>query len=813
MARQNFWVGIAILLALSVAAFAGQSGTEPKSQIGARLIQADGRPAAPAPRWGLDEVVYYEDFEDGLAGWLSVDNTAVPGTWHIDDYSAFQGTSWWSGDSTVGPNGGYLNGWYMILDSPPIQLGATPTLRFWHRYAVETPGGEPEGYNGWDGCNLRISTNNGSTWTVVPSAALSPAYDQTSLYSFGVEHGEGPNVPGWCGENTTWHQQSANLSAWASQSVKLRWAFASDPGFATPDDPDLFGWMVDNIRVFNGANDTVFSHDANAVEGFSSTTNVPVGGNLWRIDTDASSPSGPNVLVCNNAATDLYNPNMDNACISPLIDLTDYSNGICVGDFVVTGVLPACDAFPDCDYWGCEVSIDSGQSWCYISNPTCDPGGTNYVYVDAPPGFASFNASYSIPIDFSALLGNVLRLKFTFESNDDALLDVGPKFDSVTVFYSAGFPNDVSAYTLQVRYPNMVNRPFRVKGYFSNPGNNDQTQIQAWYQVIGQTARRFLPNLDLESGESESRIGNVTLSTAGSYNMRTWTILGSDGNPDNDTSHVYQIEVHPSGPDLEIGYDNRVRQGGLQMNAAGTGPLTLFTPGADSVMLNPYNINSVKAQFWPAQTGAHQFRLHVYRGGATTPGQEIVNQMVTVEDAEADTNIWKTIDISGDPDTRNIAAADPFWVWIEITENDANRFPWVIGANEELWDDGHYAIWNGSGAPTTSAYFFQVHAVINDALDADEVTTTIPSTWSLEQNYPNPFNPTTQISFSAPKSERMTLKVYNVVGELVATLVDGTINAGVHSVDFDGASLASGVYVYRLESASFTASHKMVLMK
>jgi len=101
------------------------------------------------------------------------------------------------------------------------------------------------------GCmNLRISTNGGTTWTVVPTTALTPAYDRTSLYSFGFQHHEGPNVPGWCGASNTWHQELVNLSAWAGQSVKLRFAFASDPSYSTPDNPAMFGWQVDNVRVY-----------------------------------------------------------------------------------------------------------------------------------------------------------------------------------------------------------------------------------------------------------------------------------------------------------------------------------------------------------------------------------------------------------------------------------------------------------------------------------------------------------------------------------------------------------------------------------
>ncbi|MGC8652365.1 MAG: carboxypeptidase regulatory-like domain-containing protein [Candidatus Kryptoniota bacterium] len=93
-----------------------------------------------------------------------------------------------------------------------------------------------------------------------------------------------------------------------------------------------------------------------------------------------------------------------------------------------------------------------------------------------------------------------------------------------------------------------------------------------------------------------------------------------------------------------------------------------------------------------------------------------------------------------------------------------------------------------------------------------------PTSYSLEQNYPNPFNPTTQIVFSIPQTERVTIDIYNILGEKVATLVNGTLNAGTHIVTFDarnssGSLLPTGVYFYRLSTPDFTATRKMLLLK
>jgi len=92
----------------------------------------------------------------------------------------------------------------------------------------------------------------------------------------------------------------------------------------------------------------------------------------------------------------------------------------------------------------------------------------------------------------------------------------------------------------------------------------------------------------------------------------------------------------------------------------------------------------------------------------------------------------------------------------------------------------------------------------------DEV---MPTRFELSQNYPNPFNPSTIISFALPREEKVTLKVYNNVGELVSTLVNEVKPAGVHNVNFTVSNLASGVYFYKIEAGSFVQSKKMIILK
>jgi len=89
----------------------------------------------------------------------------------------------------------------------------------------------------------------------------------------------------------------------------------------------------------------------------------------------------------------------------------------------------------------------------------------------------------------------------------------------------------------------------------------------------------------------------------------------------------------------------------------------------------------------------------------------------------------------------------------------------------------------------------------------------IPKSFSLSQNYPNPFNPTTIINYQIPNSNYITLKVYDILGNVIKTLVDGYKTQGKHSVNFNAGNLASGVYFYQLLEGNFIATKKLLLLK
>ena len=85
--------------------------------------------------------------------------------------------------------------------------------------------------------------------------------------------------------------------------------------------------------------------------------------------------------------------------------------------------------------------------------------------------------------------------------------------------------------------------------------------------------------------------------------------------------------------------------------------------------------------------------------------------------------------------------------------------------------------------------------------------------YELTQNYPNPFNPTTTIGFNLQEAGIVKLTLFNILGQELRTLVNEYKESGVHTINFDASDLNSGMYIYKIESGSFTQTRKMTLIK
>ncbi len=118
-----------------------------------------------------------------------------------------------------------------------------------------------------------------------------------------------------------------------------------------------------------------------------------------------------------------------------------------------------------------------------------------------------------------------------------------------------------------------------------------------------------------------------------------------------------------------------------------------------------------------------------------------------------------------------------------------------------------------SGTAVYAPGFAAGQVVVKNSMDAGDDGTLLPKVFALEQNFPNPFNPSTVIAFSLPKQGLVSLRVFNILGQEVETLVDNVLPAGVHTVTWNADRKASGVYFYRLLFDGQVLTRKMTFLK
>lgn len=107
-----------------------------------------------------------------------------------------------------------------------------------------------------------------------------------------------------------------------------------------------------------------------------------------------------------------------------------------------------------------------------------------------------------------------------------------------------------------------------------------------------------------------------------------------------------------------------------------------------------------------------------------------------------------------------------------------------------------------------------IYLTINDTTTSVNEDVKIPGNFTMYQNYPNPFNPSTRISFSIPKAEKVSIKIFNLLGEMIVELTNQYYQAGIHEINFNSSSgLSSGVYFYRMEAGEFIQTNKMILIR
>ena len=109
-----------------------------------------------------------------------------------------------------------------------------------------------------------------------------------------------------------------------------------------------------------------------------------------------------------------------------------------------------------------------------------------------------------------------------------------------------------------------------------------------------------------------------------------------------------------------------------------------------------------------------------------------------------------------------------------------------------------------------AGFWYQISQLVLTGIDEEEI---IPEAFELRQNYPNPFNPSTTIEFALPRAVKVQLRIYDVLGRTVGTLVDEKMPAGRYEIRFEARNLPTGMYFYRIQADRFVEIRKMLLVK
>ena len=746
--------------------------------------------------------IYFESFEDStMAGWVSVDQTTTSPAWHTDTYGAYggSGSSWWMGDPSIGTNGGYLDHWYQVLDTPPIQLPAgtsTYSVSFDQKRAIENlcvGASCPECeagtlYDGWDAFNVRISGDGGVTWEVLQDAF--PIYNTRDTYSFGYEFGEGCGVPGWGGPETaspTWDYTEVDIpSSYNGQEVIVRFAFSADPGYCTTDNSDLTGVWVDNIDVAG-----VFTNDGEDTTGFVSQSLVTLGGDLWHVDFIGVPPVIPmpmNVAVLANDGSVEVSWDSPPGGVEYSDQWVSYDDGTFEDAIVFEaggqGYLGNNFGMP----YGVEtVTVHAARVWASNAGTTTlagfavvggIPSPTPLYELDINTAAESFTSE--IPLDWEFQSSFVIALLVT-----DV---IGLGIDESTTPSTSSWSNsggwsswsDVAAgidglsdgeFGIQARITS-VGGFAPVFNVYRDPGL-DGSSFQLMFNGTGISQNTYSDNIVTNGVEYCYRIASVYDEAV---SEQTFPVCGL---PISSTVYDVVYDDGTSEDVMPVGNGNFVA--------------SKFTPDG-----YPSDLYSASFYLPNAQSGTVLVYVWDDDGEEGKPGTPIV-QGFPLNMIQG----WNDINFANEGFTLPISDGGVYVGYQQLAVNFSLGVDWNNSsyASNSMLDFGIGLGWeplsnySPGGVWMIRAQMDGENAVMSNA---DDVNDLIPDKFILSQNYPNPFNPMTRIQFGLSEKAEARLEIFNILGESVQVIVNDRMEAGLYNYNISMSGLSSGMYFYRL---------------
>ncbi len=819
------------------------------------------------------------DGDNSLDDYYQVDIANLdeqPTYFHTSTNGAFSGSSWWCADQTIG---GYNNTWLQFLDTPTISIpnGVEVTLSAQMKWGIEDPAGAsvpPTCTNGWDAANVRISNDGGTTWYLLTGSG--DPYDFTDGYGWifnDPEYYDCQDLAAGWGGIQDWHLVTLDLTPYAGQDVIIRFGFGSDPGWSTPDDPTIDGLRIDDISVETDGGSVLFTDDADGP----TSDMIPVNGfdiqwtAVFYDYGDVSRPGGtgwqtlmPGDPFNGNTELDITEhagADVKFRFVARIDDNDDGGNGsgLYIDDFhvwsvlleeelpTVTGVYAEAgdamvhvtwndlnvDASGDVIYDDGQfdpnesISMLSGTSVCGTLFDM--PFGTTTVTVNTVSVYGDVNASGPTTIYGYGVNLGIPDPNPTYST---AVTSVAGEWTDVEVDWS--FSGDfVIGYEISTIIACVIDTDV--------PGNqaHSWSNLGGWQDWTDVATSTGLPDGEwgIRATVSDVDGAMAVYNVYRSVNGGGYILLFNGQNlsdPEytdyivqNDSLYCYKVTAEydeNEGPQSaascatpeaqtihEIAYDD-----GVYESSTNVGPDNYLAVKMTPLQY-PSEVKRVKFYIPTGNPGPCLVHIWDDDGEDNLPESRLTPpDGVTMQLGQG----WNIKDVAN----LNIRITDgDFYVgWeetdytpplgIDITDPDFRSFINVAGpppGTDGLWVNLYV---DGD---------FMVRVDVDSGVLAtgDGLDDPIPTTYTLGQNYPNPFNPVTNIEFDIPEFSRVHLALYNLAGQEVMTIINNeNLNVGPYHYTVNGASLPSGVYIYRImttteNGTNFSDAKKLVLLK
>ncbi len=760
--------------------------------------------------FALEGYAYWCDFETNDGGLIS-DN---PSGWQWGAFTSgpmagYSGTNGWA--TVIG--GDYPNGANFTLDTPVPFFIESPLaeLEFWHWYDIE---------NGFDGGNVKISTDGGTSWSVIIPLTGYTGLANTANPLNGEEI--------FCGSSAGWEFLEFDLSPYISQSVMFRWHFGSDASVQYP------GWYIDDVSI-SGASTPDPGWLAGIVTEFG--TGTPIEGAV--VSIVGSGLSATTLADGTYEITAIWPGDYDITCEAPLyLPAEELGYTIVTGPNILDFIL----------LWS-EISVDVTE---LVSNlPPDDTEVQTFIITNDGPGELEYDISFDFPAEVRVRNGsgisnvsnprenvnsseytktskNASNVRKELSSNDrdqnasnhshgvpptDDLFDLQFDWPVGVGGGEAGIETD-GTYMYTTKWNGTTFFRYAMDGTFIEefavtgcPGAIRDLAYDGQY-FYGAAATNTVYEMDFDTQTVISTITAPIAVRAIAYDE------ASDGfwaNNWSDTITLFDrngttLDSFPCGVFLSyygFAWENVLPGGPYLWGYSQDGPTLNQLVQFDIATGLETGVNFDVGSIVAVGTGI---------AGGMCISDAFVPGKWTICGTAQNVNIW------------GVELADAV-NWVMITDNISATVP------------------GNGGSIVVEVTFDATELTVGEILTADllihnnsnygddyiiPVTLNVVSVGTEEDppvlytklggNYPNPFNPETAINFAIHEAGKVRIDVFNIKGQLVKTLVNEHLEAAYHSViwngkDTKGVNVSSGVYFYKMDAAKYTSTKKMILMK